>query len=169
MTKTRLASLVGVLLVGVLIGHFLHGQRMGAAAPKIIFSDKMYFDNPTDPDTLVCLVGTLAGEGLGYKENSTAITCYKDRMVCAIVSVQQISDNWCCQIGRLESPLEMPVTTWNASEIVSIDDGGGVACAKTTISIDRRPQTALWVQEPINQGSLYCVSADTKLYKWMIK
>jgi len=38
----------------------------------------------------VYVAGTLTGEGVGYPNNSVAITCYKDGMECLTISVDQI-------------------------------------------------------------------------------
>jgi hypothetical protein len=54
------------------------------------------------------------------------------------------------QIGRMDAPFEYAIRKWSPYEVVAGDDGG-LGCAKTTITIDRKSQQVLWVEEPINQ------------------
>ncbi len=133
---------------------------------EIVFARKAFFDSAqTTDDDYVYVAGTLTGEGVGYKNNTTAVVCYRERMECLTYGVNQIGPN---QIGRLDSPLVYPVTKWNPLEIVASGPGDAFNCRKVTISIVRNTEHVVWVEEPINQSSASCKDADTRLLKWSI-
>jgi hypothetical protein len=49
----------------------------------IVFARKAFFDSAqTTDDDYVYVAGTLTGEGVGYKNNTTAVVCYRERMEC---------------------------------------------------------------------------------------
>jgi hypothetical protein len=62
-----------------------------------------------------------------------------------------------------------PITTWNPYEVVATEDVTMFNCAKTTITLERKNEVALWVQEPVNQTRPFCKDADTKVHKWTIE
>ena len=134
---------------------------------QIVFDRKAFFDSgQSSGDGYVYVAGTLTGEGVQYKNNTTAIVCYKERMECVTYGVEQIGPN---QIGRLDSPLAYPVTKWDSYEIVAAGAGDTANCRKVTISIVRQTELVVWVEEPINQASAACKNADTRLLKWTIE
>lgn len=134
---------------------------------QIVFDRKAFFDSAqATGDGYVYVAGTLTGEGVPYKNNTTAIVCYKDRMECISYEVKQIGPN---QIGRLDSPLAYPITKWDSQEIVAVGPGDAANCRKVTINIVRNTELVTWVEEPINQASAACRNADTRLLKWTIE
>jgi len=134
---------------------------------QIIFAAKAFYDNAsTTGSGIVYIAGTLTGEDLGYKNNTTAVVCYADRMECLTYSTEQIGPN---QIGRLDMPISYPVIRWNSDEIVASGQGDLVNCNKVTISIVRKSETAVWVTEPINQSRAECKNSNTKIMKWSIE
>ena len=143
-------------------------NREFAGDDDITFDRKFYFDTAETmgDEGLVSMSGTLAGDGLGYKNNTINISCYKDLMECLITQLEQIGPH---QVGSLRSPDFYKITKWDAFEIVSVDDFGPTACVKVTVSVERKSKTALWVQEPMNQARAFCKNADTKIYKWTIE
>jgi hypothetical protein len=150
-----------VVVSWLLIRHPPH--REFASDEDIAFDRKVYFDS----GETVSISGTLSGAGLGYKNNTTNITCSKDRGECLITRIEQIGPH---QIGRVDSPDTYKITKWDNFEIVSVDDSGlPTPCAKITVSVERKSETALWVREPINQAHAFCKNADTKIYKWTIE
>ena len=134
---------------------------------QIVFAPKAYYDSAETAlgDVYVYVAGTLAGEGVFYKNNTVAVTCYKDQMECLIYSIDQIGAN---QLGRLDAPTTYPVAKWAKDEVVASDAADAVNCRKDTISIVRQSHTVVWVQEPINQSAAACKDADTRLLKWTI-
>ncbi len=133
-----------------------------AADDDIIFAAKNFWDNYG----AVAISGTLTGDGIAYKNNTHSIWCIEERKECLITSIEQIGDK---QIGSLAYPYSIPVMKWTDYEVVAAEDPGLFACSRTTITISRKSQTALWVQEPINQTKPACKKSDTKIYKWTIE
>jgi hypothetical protein len=134
--------------------------------PQIVFDTKAFFDSGDAGYGSVYIAGTLTGDGVAYKNNTAAVTCYQDRMQCVTASIEQIGPN---QVGRLESPSIFPVVKWDSYEIVATGAGDAVDCRKVTISIERKSETAVWVEEPINQSSATCKNAETRILKWTIE
>ena len=134
--------------------------------PQIVFDTKAFFDSGDGGYGSVYIAGTLTGDGVAYKNNTVAVTCYQERMQCLTTSIEQIGPN---QVGRLESPETYSVAKWTPYEIVATRDPGAVDCRRVTISIVRKSEMALWVEEPINQSSAACKNADTKILKWTIE
>jgi hypothetical protein len=134
----------------------------------IVFAPKNFFDNPDLPDTDVAISGTLTGPELTYPNNTVVVVCYKDRKDCLTYQVQQIGHN---HVGRMDYPNILPVTKWDKFEVVAVEDVAHAPwrCRKTTITLQRKTQTAVWVEEPINQAAAACKDAATKIYKWTIE
>jgi hypothetical protein len=118
----------------------------------VIFDNKVFYDTGQTAfdDEVVSISGTLTGEGVGNKNNAVTVTCYQDRMECLTYSIAQIGPN---QLGRLEVPSIFPITKWDSNEIVAAESGDTVACRKATIGIERKTETLVWVEDPINQNS----------------
>lgn len=127
---------------------------------QIIFADKAYIED----SGLVYIAGTLTGEGVSYPNNSTAITCFKDRRECLVYSIEQIGQN---QISRLDIPQIYELSKWSEEEVVMTQSALN-NCRKETVTIVRKSQTVVWVQEATNQSQASCVNSDTRLYKWSI-
>jgi hypothetical protein len=151
-------------VIAVVVGAVaLLGSAARAADDDIVFAPKNYADFG---ELTVGISGTLTGDGIGYKNNTRAIFCIKDRMECWVSSVEQIGDK---QIGRIDYPYFYPVTKWTAQEVIAEEESAFFHCSKTTITISRRQQTALWVQQPINQTRPECKDSDMRIYKWTIE
>jgi hypothetical protein len=135
------------------------------ADDDIVFASKLFTDLPNYG--AVAISGTLTGDGVGYKNNTISISCYKDRRECYIAYVEQIGYN---EIGRMQNVDIFPITKWNTDEVVAVQDITESDCAKTTIVIERKSQTALYAREPINQTRPQCNTfPDPKVYKWTIE
>ena len=134
---------------------------------QIMFAQKAFYDSAqTTGEGLVYISGTLSGDGVAYKNNTVAVTCYKDRMECLTSSIEQIGPN---QVSRLAQPTIYEITKWDSYEIVATGLVTSVSCRKDTISIVRKSESAVWVEEPINQSSSVCKNADTRLLKFTIE
>ena len=139
-------------------------RSANSRSANILFAPKAFYDN--ESLGWVYVAGTLSGPGVGYKNNTYAITCEKNRGQCLGNGIYQIGEN---QIGRLDSPTVYEISRWNSYEIVASDPDSPLQCSKTTISILRKSETVVWVQEPVNQASATCKDSDTALYKWTIE
>lgn len=161
-------ALIGWLVaVGAIWILFRPKPQSFSGSEDIIFGSKVFYDG----GETVYITGTITGDGLAYKNNTVMITCYRDRKECLFHSVDQIGPH---QIGRLDLPSVYPIAKWDASEIMATDSypihsSYPVHCRKVTISIERKSENAIRVEEPINQTRAACKDADTKLYKWTIE
>jgi hypothetical protein len=158
---------ISILSIAIVLG-ILGCTKHDGPEQQIVFDRKAFFDTAQTGigEGSVYIAGTLTGEGVAYKNNSVAITCYKDRMECLTYLVEQIGPN---QIGRLDSLTSYPVTKWDEFEVVASDSADLINCRKVTISIVRKTESAVWVEEPINQSNVTCKSAGTQVLKWTIE
>jgi hypothetical protein len=153
---------VGTLMLATALC-FDHSR--GGADDDIVFAQKLFTDLPDYG--LITISGTLTGDGIGYKNNTISISCYKDRRECYIAYVEQIGHN---QIGRMQDVDIFSITKWNADEVVAVQDIIELNCTRTTIVIERKSKTAQYVREPVNQTRPWCLKfPDPKVYKWTVE
>jgi hypothetical protein len=166
------------LWIGLLLGVIAHaasgasvqsqpsaGSVQGGATDDIVFAGKLFTDLPDYGS--IAISGTLTGDGIGYKNNTISISCYKDRRECYIAHVEQIGSN---QIGRMQEVDFFPIMKWNADEVVAVEDITELNCARTTIVVDRKSKTAQYVREPVNKTRPRCLKfPDPKVYKWTVE
>jgi len=134
----------------------------------ILFSGKVFYDSgDTASYPTIVISGTLTGTGLLYPNNTRVISCEQQINFCSVSSVDQIGPN---QIGRMDAPLPYPIKKWDEHEVIATDDDATVIlCYRTTITIDRKQKTLLWVEEPINQTRPSCKNAETTIRKYSIE
>jgi len=157
-----LVGLIFGIVGGAAVVVYLQAQNQGDMGEmSIIFPNKFYYDN----DAMVTMSGTLTGKGLGYPNNTYSLVCYPESKQCWVSSVQAIGAS---QIGRMDAPAAYGIKRWTPSEVVAIDEGS-FACFKTTITIQRKSQQLLWVEEPINQAQPQCKNADTSVRKYTLE
>jgi hypothetical protein len=157
-----IAGLVVGFLGGVASILYLQQGNKEAGEMSIVFAKKNYYDSPA----VVAVSGTLTGEGLAYPNNTYSIACYQDRKECWATSVNAIGAS---QIGRMDAPYNYNIRKWSAYEVVAGDNDGTFGCFKTTITIDRKSEQVLWVEEPINQTTVSCVKSENKIKKYTIE
>ena len=133
------------------------------ADDDIIFAPKNFVDAA---DMMVGISGTLSGDGVRYKNNTYSITCIKEHNRCFVSSVEQIGNY---HIGRMDYVSVYPITKWDADEVTAAEQTADTDCSRTTLTLIRKNQTALWVQEPINQTRPQCKESDTKTHKWTVE
>jgi hypothetical protein len=112
----------------------------------------------------VAISGTLTGKDMAYPNNTYALSCLKEYKACFVSYVQQIGHD---QIGRMENPSPYPIIKWTEDEIIAQEEPS--LCVRVTITIDRKSQALLWLEEPINQTKPNCKSADTNIRKYSIE
>jgi hypothetical protein len=156
------AARLSLVMLMVALGPIIGSVNAFCADDDIVFSPKNFVDS----SSLVGISGTLTGDGLGYKNNTRSIMCIKEKGECMIATIEQIGDK---QVGRLGGPYSIPITRWTELEVVAVEEPGSVSCIRTTIFIERRDQTALWVQEPTNTALPQCETADTQVRHWKIE
>jgi hypothetical protein len=170
--------LCGLVLgaVGAAAGIFYLQQRNQAVLDdQIVLAQKNFYDSGDDSAyPMIVMSGTLTaaddvppGERLAYPNNTHAISCEKVEGWCSVSSIEQIGPK---QMGRMDGPWPYQIQKWNAYQIVAGDDeSGGPSCFKVTITIERKLQKLLWVQEPINQATPLCEHADSIVSKYTIE
>ena len=145
----------------------LVAARDDTSKGDIIFSRKTFVDNPEILGGFVSISGTLTGDGLAYTNNTINVSCYRDRTECWASKIDQIGPN---QIGSLRPPNWFSIATWNETEIVA---DNGTDCPKIVVTLDRKSQTAIWMQGVINTnndaGENPCTYPDMQTYKWTIE
>ena len=114
---------------------------------------------------MVFASGTLTGEGVASRNNTVAIDSDQETMECTIIDVVQVGPN---QVGDIQVPLRYEVTQWD-EDIVVARSPDIMFCRRETISIVKRSEIVVWVNEPINQSDARCVNAGTELFKWTIE
>jgi len=155
-------QLCRVLLVLTVLGSPLWPTSAPCGDDDILFAQK----NFADGGLAVGISGTLTGDGVMYKNNTRSISCIKDKGECIIASIEQIGDH---QIGRLDYVYTMPITRWTELEIVAADEPNDWSCVRNTVFLQRKAETALWVQEPTNTAKPQCKTADSNVRHWTIE
>jgi hypothetical protein len=151
----RLLMVMGVLTVCV-------GDCWGAD-DDITFAPKNFFELGDDS---VGISGTLTGDDLAYKNNTRSVLCMKERKECYVSSIEQIGDH---QIGRLDYVSIYPITKWSTYEVTAAEELSDFGCSRTTITITRKSQSALWLEEPVNQARPHCLKSYGKVRKFTIE
>jgi hypothetical protein len=162
--------------VGVFAGMlYLQNRNRTADDDQIMLAEKNYYDsgdNSTYP--MVVMSGTLTAQGntppgqrLAYPNNTHSIACEKAQQTCMVSSIEQIGPK---QMGRMDGPWPYPIKKWDAYQIVAGDDApGNLTCVKETITIERKLQKLLWVEEPIKQTTPLCEDADSTVKKYTLE
>lgn len=162
--------------VGALGGAFYLQQRNRIADDEqIMLAEKSFYDTgDSAPYPMVVISGTLTaatdlppGERPAYPNNTHSVSCEKAQQACVVASIEQIGRN---QMGRMDGPWPYQIKKWDAYQIVAGDDEpSNVTCGKVTITIERKQQTLLWVEEPINQATPFCQHASTIVRKFTLE
>lgn len=98
-----------LLPVALLIG--MTAPAAGDDQPTIIFNMK----NFTDTGDMVHVEGTLTGDGIGYKNNRSALTCYHDTEECISTHID-VQGN---QVFSIGPPVTFTVRLWTEDRIVA--------------------------------------------------
>jgi hypothetical protein len=69
----------------------------------------------------------------------------------------------------MDFPLASPIVKWNDYEIVAQEELSPIGCSRVTLTIDRKSQALLWLEEPANQTKPNCKDADTNIRKYSIE
>lgn len=128
----------------------------------LLFADKSFFEFQ---EMAVSVSGTLTGQGLGYPNNSYSISCVREKRECWIASIEQIGPK---QIGRPDAPYAIPITKWDANEVVATEESS-YSCSQTVLTINRRSKTTLIAYIPINQTKPECAKSESNIRKYTIE
>jgi hypothetical protein len=132
----------------------------------ILFAEKHFNDPNTSEYPSLYISGTLTGKGVAYPNNTYAVACYGLYKACFVSSVEQIGPK---HMGRMDGPWAVPIVKWNDYELVAQDEVPLLSCFRTTITIDRKGKSLLWVDEPVNQTKPICKDSDTNMRKYSIE
>jgi hypothetical protein len=143
--------------------------RKSAQDDPILFGPKNFYDSKEKQlgeFGYVGISGTLTGKELGYPNSTYAVACIGAYKACFVAYVEQIGRN---HIGRMENPAAYPIVKWTEYEVVAQDEPSSLACFRVTMTIDRKREALLWLEEPINQTKPSCKDADTTVRKYSIE
>jgi hypothetical protein len=158
---TILFACTSLFLAGVLAwslaSQFVPTEANPPYDQDIVFPIKTFLST----DAFVAAKGTLTGDWLAYKNNTFSILCLPEE--CIVADVAQIGPKL---ISSINGPVTYPVIRWNKDEVVAQDDA---LCTRITITFDRKSQTVLWVETPINQTEIACKNADDTVRKATIE
>jgi hypothetical protein len=147
-----IATLALVVTVSFLISPTK--QQVGRSDETITFPDKVFVGTKE----FVAAKGTMTADWVAYKNNTYSILCVPDQ--CIVADVEQIGRD---QIGSIDGPTTYPIKRWtDVGEVVAEDES---LCSRITITLDRRTESVLWVETPINQTTLACKNADPNIRK----
>ena len=149
-TTAALAAVV----VSLVAPQVLRASQQIPADQDIVFPAKSFIGFKA----WVAARGTLSADWVAYKNNTYSILCVPEQ--CIVASVEQIGPK---QVGDIDGPVVYPIKRWTDDEDVVAEDH--TLCARITITLDRRTQTVLWVETPINQTTLACKNADNNIRK----
>jgi hypothetical protein len=168
MKRPSLGAIVWFVAFALLMSKTIADKKSARNDENIKFPIKFFNDDLkyATGDHIVSVEGTLSGDGVTYKNNTMNISCSRERMECAVSQIYQIGLD---QTGSLEAPTFYKVVAWNDPEIIAEADDYPIACAKTTINVERTSKEVVWVREPIHQTSASCRRSDSKTYKWTIE
>jgi hypothetical protein len=146
--------------IAVLVCSWFATARLCAAEPELILPMKVF----SDTGNTVHVEGTLAGDGLGYPNNTAGLTCYRARRECLQVTI----DTEGRLVFPVHPPIELAVRLWTDDRIIAEDGSpcgappANPAFAKdwqasesSTWIIDRKRETAELTYHPCNEARTY--------------
>jgi hypothetical protein len=134
---------------------------------QLVFAQKNFWDSKqTGVDGYVGISGTLTGKDMAYPNNTYAVSCIGSYKACFVAYVEQIGHD---QIGRMENSSAYPIVKWTEYEVVAQEEASLTGCYRVTMTIDRKGEALLWLEEPINQTKPSCKNAGTSIRKYTIE
>ena len=157
----------GLTCMAFTLGWFAITPAVADDEPALIIFDAKSF---VDTGNMVHVEGTLSGDGIGYKNNRSVVTCYNDpdRQTCTSTRI----DTTGSQVRMIGPPVSYTVRLWTAGRIVAdfaVSCGNQPvqqlklewrATASDTWVIDREKKTAELIEHP-------CLGDKT--YHWTIE
>jgi hypothetical protein len=164
----KLAIFIGGLVLGAVgaigVVIYLDKHKPPQDEQQIVFAQKNFAQ--LEQFGYVGISGTLTGKDMAYPNNTYAISCIREYKACFVSYVQQIGHD---QIGRMENPSAYPIVKWTEYVVVAQEEPGPIGCIRVTITIDRKREELLWMEEPINQTKPSCKNADTTIRKYSVE
>jgi hypothetical protein len=98
-----------MLLPLILVWLAMIAPAVAEEPPQVIFNAKVF----ADLGDIVHVEGTLTGDGIGYKNNRSALTCYRERRECLAIHI----DSAGMQVFSILPPIPFTVRLWTADRI----------------------------------------------------
>ena len=162
MWRTGIGFVLGVVLGGTAVWWAFHAPLVGRsgdeawALPNFDYQELAPFIARDTNDEAVYITGTLMGNHVGYPVNTWNIRCFKNENRCEVASVNEIGRR---QLGSINL-FDWPIVSWTPKNIVVQDEvGPNVACARTTITINRQNKTVQYMSVPENAERDDCKQA----------
>jgi hypothetical protein len=133
---------------------FLRASDQPRADQDIVFPTKLFLGTKA----WVAAKGTLSTDWMAYKNNTISILSIPRS--ASVASVNQIGPK---QVGAMDRPTVCPLKRRTEDDDVVAEDH--TLCSRMTITLDRKTESALWVETPINQTTLACKNADHSVCK----
>ncbi|WP_315742395.1 hypothetical protein [Bradyrhizobium sp. SZCCHNR1075] len=106
----------------------------------------------------VAAKGTLSADWIAYKNNTYSFYC--DPEECIVASVEQTGPKL---VSSIDGPMTYTVKHWTTDDDVIAENDD--RCSRITITLDRKTESVLWVETPIDQTTLACKNADDSVRK----
>ena len=149
-TTAALAAVV----VWLVAPQFLRASDQPRADQDIVFPIKVFVGTKKH----VGAKGTLSADWMAHKNNTFSFYC--DPQECIVASISQIGPK---MIGSMDGPAVYTTKRWTEDdEVVAEDDS---LCSRITITLDRKTESVLWVETPINQTTVACKNTDDSVRK----
>jgi hypothetical protein len=145
---------LAVLVAWLVAPQFRRVSQEVRADEDIAFPMKLFVGERA----FVAAKGTLTADWIAYKNNTFSISC--DSTECIVASIDQIGPK---QVGEIDGPMIYPLKSWSEEDKVVAE--GQTLCSRITITLDRKSETVLWVETPINQTAIECKNADSQVRK----
>ncbi|WP_316229010.1 hypothetical protein [Bradyrhizobium sp. SZCCHNR1070] len=152
--STCTTAALAAIVVWFVAPQFLGASQQTLGDQDIVFPVKSFVGTKA----YVGAKGTLVADWIAYKNNTYSIMCVPEE--CTVASVEQIGPRL---ISSIDGPIIYPVKRWTTDDQVVAEDDA--LCSRITITLDRKTETVLWVESPINQTDLACKNADNNLRK----
>ena len=148
------ACTTAALAAVVVAPQFLGANDQPRADQDIVFPSKVFVGTKK----YVGAKGTLSADWMAHKNNTFSFYC--DPQECIVASIIQIGPK---MIGSMDGPAFYTTKRWTEDdEVVAEDDS---LCSRITITLDRKTESVLWVEAPINQTTVACKNADDSVRK----
>jgi hypothetical protein len=131
---------------------------------SILFNPKIL----VDMGDIVHVEGQITGNGIGYKINRAAMTCYRERMECILTRVD--TQGW--QAFSIGTPLFSNILSWDKDLIVA--DLPGLKMVSGSPCSDNPGGTTWYIHRDTEVTEIqenFCnpTTGDRKFYKWTIE
>jgi hypothetical protein len=162
---TRFSLVTGMTVQKLLLSLFLACVATTAAAvDEVIFNPKVFVDTKD----VVHVQGTLTGDGIGNKNNRSALTCYQKEEQCLATHI----DSQGMQVFSLRPPVAFTIRLWAADRITA---DFAAPCGKPPMQRDQKEwqvsESITWLIDRTRKTAEviehHC--SESRTYHWTIE